>query len=166
VLPYNKPILIVLEEIEQLETAVRHLIRLGYDNIAGFLNGGIASWYIKALPIDSLNLISVHDLKEKLEKGEKMVILDVRSDKEWDVGHIEEARHIYVGRLEENLDEIPKNCPVIVYCGTARRSNIAASILKKNGYGKVYNVLGGMAAWKNAGYISSSFLKYNLKKVQ
>jgi hydroxyacylglutathione hydrolase len=166
VLPYNKPILIVLEEIEQLETAVRYLIRLGYDNIAGFLNGGIASWYIKALPIDSLNLISVHDLKEKLEKGAKMVILDVRSDKEWDVGHIEEARHIYVGRLEENLDEIPKNCPVIVYCGTARRSNIAASILKKNGYGKVYNVLGGMAAWKNAGYISSSFLKYNQKKVQ
>jgi len=51
VLPYDKPILLVLEEKEQLETAVRYLIRLDYDNIAGILNGGIATWYIKALPI-------------------------------------------------------------------------------------------------------------------
>jgi hydroxyacylglutathione hydrolase len=151
-LPYNKPILLVLEEKEQLDTAVRYLIRLGYDNITGLLNGGIAAWYIEALPIDSFNLLSVYDLKDKLEKGEEMVILDVRGDKEWAGGHIKGARHIYVGHLEENLDEVPKDCPVIVYCGTSRRSNIAASILKKHGYRKVYNVLGSMTAWKNAGY--------------
>ena len=63
VLPYDKPILLVLEETEQLETAVRYLIRLGYNNTAGLLNSGIAAWYIKALPIDNFNLISVHDLK-------------------------------------------------------------------------------------------------------
>jgi hydroxyacylglutathione hydrolase len=128
------------------------LIRLGYDNIIGLLNGGIAAWYIEALPIDSFNLLSVYDLKDKLENGEEMVILDVRGDKEWAGGHIKGARHIYVGHLEENLDEVPKDCPVIVYCGTSRRSNIAASILKKHGYRKVYNVLGSMTAWKNAGY--------------
>lgn len=152
VLPYDKPIFLVLEEKEQLDTAVRYLIRLGYDNITGFLNGGIAAWYIEALPIDSFNLLSVYDLKDKLEKGEEMVILDVRGDKEWAGGHIKGARHIYVGHLEENLDEVPKDCPVIVYCGTSRRSNIAASILKKHGHSKVYNVLGSMTAWKNAGY--------------
>ena len=81
VLPYDKPILLVLEEKEQLDTAVRYLIRLGYDNVAGLLNGGIAAWYIEALPIDSFNLLSVYDLKDKLEKGEEMVILDVRGDK-------------------------------------------------------------------------------------
>ncbi len=152
VLPYDKPILLVLEEKEQLETVVRYLIRVGYDNIAGFLNGGIPAWYIKALPIDKLSLISVHDLKGKLENGEEMILLDVRSKKEWDKGHIDEARNIYVGHLEKRLNEIPKDCPVIVYCGTSRRSNIAASILKKNGFSRVYNVLGSMAAWKNAGY--------------
>jgi hydroxyacylglutathione hydrolase len=152
VLPYNRPILLVLEEKEQLETAVRYLIRLGYDNIAGFLNGGIPAWYIKALPIDNLNLISVHDLKGKLDKGEEMAILDVRSKREWNKGHIDGARNIYVGHLEKHLDEIPKDCPVIVYCGTSRRSNIAASILKRSGFNRVYNVLGSMAAWKNAGY--------------
>lgn len=151
-LPYDKPILLVLEEKEQLETAVRYLVRLGYDNIRGFLNGGIAAWYMEALQIDGFNLLSVHDLKSKLEKDEEIVILDVRSNEEWEEGHIEGARHIYVGHVEENLDKIPKDCPIVVYCGSARRSNIAASVLKKHGYGKIYNVLGSMVAWKSAGY--------------
>ena len=152
VLPYEKPILLVLEEKEHLDTVVRYLIRVGYDNIAGILNDGIAAWYIKALPIDNFNLISVHDLKSKLDKGEKIVILDVRDKRKWDKGHINGAKHIYVGYLKDKLDEVPKDRPVIVYCGTSRSANLAASILKKNGYGKVYNVLGGMTAWKNAGY--------------
>jgi hydroxyacylglutathione hydrolase len=87
-----------------------------------------------------------------LDKGEKIVILDVRDKRKWDKGHINGAKHIYVGYLKDKLDEVPKDRPVIVYCGTSRSANLAASILKKNGYGKVYNVLGGMTAWKNAGY--------------
>jgi len=152
VLPYDKKILLVTEEQEQLETAVRYLVRLGYDNVAGFLNGGIGAWYIDAQPVDGFNLISVHDLKDRLEKGETMFILDVRSDEEWEEGHIQDATHIYVGHLEENLDKIPGDCRIIVYCGTGRRSNIAASILKKHGYNRIYNVLGSMTAWKSAGY--------------
>ncbi|QLC49835.1 MBL fold metallo-hydrolase [Methanolobus zinderi] len=152
VLPYDKKILLVTEEQEQLETAVRYLVRLGYDNIAGFLNGGIGAWYIDAQPVDGFNLISVHDLKDRLEKGETMFILDVRSDEEWEEGHIQDATHIYVGHLEENLDKIPGDCRIIVYCGTGRRSNIAASILKKHGFNRIYNVLGSMTAWKSAGY--------------
>ncbi|AFV22542.1 metallo-beta-lactamase [Methanolobus psychrophilus R15] len=152
VLPYNAPILLVLEDKEQLETAVKYLIRLRYDNIAGFLNSGIAAWYIEALPVEGFNLLSVHDLKSKLDADEELFILDVRGDGEWESGHIEGARHIYVGHVEENLDKVPKNCQVLVYCGSGRRSNIAASILKKNGYMKVFNVLGSMSAWKSAGY--------------
>jgi hydroxyacylglutathione hydrolase len=152
VLPYNTPILLVLEDKEQLETAVKYLIRLGYDNIAGLLNGGIAAWYIEALPVEGFNLLSVHDLKSKLDADEELFILDVRGDEEWESGHVEGARHIYVGHVEENLDKVPKNCQVVVYCGSGRRSNIAASILKKNGYRKVFNVLGSMSAWKSAGY--------------
>jgi Rhodanese-related sulfurtransferase len=151
VLPYDKPIILVLEEKEQLETAVSYLIRLGYDNIVGFLNGGIAAWYMEALPITGFNLISVHSLKNKLERKEEITLLDVRKKKEWDEGHIEGAKNIYVGQLEENLDKISKEFPVIVYCDSSRRSSIAASVLKKHGY-NVYNVLGSMTAWKNAGY--------------
>ncbi|HII92168.1 MAG TPA: rhodanese-like domain-containing protein, partial [Methanosarcina sp.] len=141
-----------LEEKEHLETAVRYLVRLGYDNIIGFLNGGIAAWYMKALPVDKISFISVHDLKNKLEEHEEMTLLDVRKKKEWDEGHIQGAKNIYVGELEENLDGIPKDSQVIVYCDSSRRSSIATSILKKHGYNNVYNVLGSMTAWKNAGY--------------
>lgn len=152
VLPYDKPILLVLEEKEQLETALRYLVRLGYDNITGYLNGGIAAWYMKALPVDGFNFMSVHDLKNKLEKKEEMALLDVRKKKEWDEGHIQGAKHIYIGELEKNLDSIPKKSPAIIYCDSSKRSSIAASILKKHGYNSVYNVLGSMTAWKNAGY--------------
>jgi len=152
VLPYNKPILLVLEEKEQLEAAIRYLVRLGYDNIKGFLSGGISAWYMKALTVDEVSLISVHDLKNKLEKHEEMTLLDVRKEKEWDEGHIQGAKNIYVGELEENLDKVPKDSRVIVYCDSSRRSSIAASILKKHGYNNVSNVLGSMTAWKNAGY--------------
>ncbi|HEY3360359.1 MAG TPA: MBL fold metallo-hydrolase [Methanosarcina sp.] len=151
-LPYDKPVLLVLEEKEQLETAVSYLIRLGYDNIVGFLNGGISAWYMEALPINGFNFISVHSLKNKLEKKEEITLLDVRKKKEWNEGHIEGAKNIYVGKLEENLDKISKEFPVIVYCDSSRRSGIAASVLKKHGYNNVYNVLGSMTAWKNAGY--------------
>ncbi|MCQ6963717.1 MBL fold metallo-hydrolase [Methanolobus chelungpuianus] len=152
VLPYDTPILLVLEDQAHLETAVRYLVRLGYDNIKGFLSGGIAAWYIEALPVEGFNLLSVHDLKSKLDENEELFILDVRGDEEWESGHIEGARHMYVGHVEENLDKIPKDCQVVVYCGSGRRSNIAASILKMNGYKKVFNVLGSMSAWKSAGY--------------
>ncbi|WP_292373511.1 MBL fold metallo-hydrolase [Methanosarcina sp. UBA411] len=152
VLPYDKPILLVLEEKESLETVLRYLVRLGYDNVTGYLNGGIAAWYMKALPVDGFNFMSVHDLKNKLEKKEEMTLLDVRKKKEWDEGHIQGARHIYIGELEKNLDSIPKKSPVIIYCDSSKRSSIAASILKKHGYNSVYNVLGSMTAWKSAGY--------------
>ncbi len=151
-LPYDRPILLVLEEKEQLETAVRYLVRLGYDNIAGFLNGGIIAWYMKSLPVGKSDFISVHDLKNKLEENEEMILLDVRKKNEWDKGHIEGARHIYVGELEKSLDHVPKETQVIVYCDSSRRSSIAVSVLKKHGYEKVYNVLGSMTAWKSAGY--------------
>ncbi|MGI5992830.1 MAG: MBL fold metallo-hydrolase [Methanosarcina sp.] len=152
VLPYDKHILLVLEEKEQLETAVRYLVRLGYDNIAGFLNGGIAAWYMKALPVNEFSFMSVHNLKNKLEKNEEMTLLDVRKKEEWDKGHIQGAKHIYVGELEKKLGNVPKESKVIVYCDSSRRSSVAASILKKHGYNNVYNVLGSMAAWKNARY--------------
>lgn len=152
VLPYDKHILLVLEEKEQLETAVRYLVRLGYDNIAGFLNGGIAAWYMKALPVNEFSFMSVHDLKNKLEKNEEMTLLDVRKKEEWDKGHIQGAEHIYVGELEEKLGNVPKESKVIVYCDSLRRSSVAASILKKHGYNRVYNLLGSISAWKNARY--------------
>ena len=151
-LPYDKTVLLVLEDPSHLDRAVRYLFRAGYDRIAGYCKGGIEGWYNAGLPVESLNLLSVHKLKSALEQGEEMLILDVRSDEEWESGHIRGARHIFVGHLEQRLSEVPKDKPVAVYCESGNRSGLAASILLRAGYPKVYSVPGSIAAWKAAGF--------------
>jgi len=151
-LPYDKPGLLVLEDGEHLERAVRYLIRLGYDRIAGYLLGGIEAWYNEALPIEHLGLLTVQELKKRLDRGADLVVLDVRRKDEWDNGHIKGALHIYVGHLEERLSEVPVDRPIAVICNVGHRAGLGASILRREGYRELYNVLGSMTAWENAGY--------------
>ena len=152
VLPYDKPILLVLEEKTDLEMAVQYLVRLGYDQIVGYLSDGIDAWYKVPLPVEHLGLVTVQELKKRLEESDDMIVLDVRNIDEWNAGHIEGALNIYVGHLEERLNEVTLDKPVAVICNSGNRSSIGASILCRAGRDKVHNVLGGMTAWKNAGY--------------
>ena len=152
VLSYEKPILLVLEDHSHLDRAVRYLIRAGFDRIAGYLKDGIAGWYNAGFPIEGLPLLSVHRLKEKLDRGDRLLVLDVRGQEEWDSGHIEGALHIYVGHLEKRLAEVPRDKPVAVICSVGHRAGIGASILARAGYKEVYNVLGSVRAWGAAGF--------------
>ena len=153
VLPYDKPLVLVLEEQSDLNKAVRYLLRAGYDSsVKGYLKGGIESWYKAGLAIQSLGLLSVHQLKIALDRREELLALDTRGEREWESGHIPGARHIYVGHLEQRLSEVPRDKAVAVYCESGRRSGLAASILLRAGYPKVYNVPGSMAAWRAAGF--------------
>ena len=152
VLPYEKPILLVLEDREQLDRAIRYLVRVGYDNIAGYLRSGIEAWYNEALPIEHIGLLTVQELKKRLERGDNLVVLDVRRKDEWDNGHIEGAFHIYVGNLEERLKEVPVDRPIAVICNVGHRASLGASLLHREGYPEIHNVLGSMTAWENAGY--------------
>lgn len=152
VLSYDKPILLVLEGEAGLERPVNCLRRAGYDNIAGYLKGNIESWYNAGLPLESLRLLSVHQLKERLDKKEKLTALDVRGEEEWKRGHIPGAMHIYIGHLEERIAEVPRNKPAAVYCGSGHRAGLGASILLRAGYTDVYNVPGSITGWVAAGY--------------
>jgi hydroxyacylglutathione hydrolase len=151
-LPYDKPILLVLEDQDHLKKAVTYLIRVGYDNIIGFLKDGIEGWYDAGLPTESLPLLSVHQLKEKLDRGEDLTILDARDQREWESGHIQGSLHIYVGHVESRVSEIPRSKPVAVVCSVGHRAGIAASVLLKAGFPQVYNVLGSVTAWRRAGF--------------
>ena len=152
VLSYDKPVLLVVEDHGHLERAVSYLIRAGYDRIIGYLKGGIEGWYNAGYPIESLPLLSVHQLKDKIDRAEELIVLDTRGQDEWDSGHIEGAFHIYVGYLEQKLDEVPRDKPVTVICNVGHRSGLAASILLRAGYREVYNVLGSVKAWMAAGF--------------
>jgi hydroxyacylglutathione hydrolase len=106
--------------------------------------------------VEHLQVLMVYELKAKLNRREKLTILDVRSESEWNEGHIKGALHIYVGHIKERMADIPKDKPVAIFCNVGRRAGFGASILRREGYPEVYNVLGGMAAWKAAGYLISA----------
>ncbi|UCD83587.1 MAG: MBL fold metallo-hydrolase [Deltaproteobacteria bacterium] len=152
ILPYDKPILLVLEDQSHLEKVVRYLIRAGYDQIIGYLKEGTEGWYNAGLPTENLPLLSVHQLKDKVDLGEDLAVLDTREQDEWNSGHIKGASHIYVGHLEQRLHEVPKDKPVAVICTVGHRASLGASILLRAGYRKVYNVLGSVKAWVAAGF--------------
>lgn len=152
VLPYDKPILLVLEDQSHLEKAVRYLIRAGYDNIIGYLRDGTEGWYNTGFPTESLPLLSVHRLKDMIDHNENILVLDTRSQDEWESGHIENALNIYVGHLEQRLGEVPRDIPLAVICNVGHRAGLGASILLRAGYSKVFNVLGSVTAWVAAGF--------------
>lgn len=151
-LHYDQPIVLVLEDAVHLDRAWRYLVRLGYDRISGYLRGGIETWYNAALPIETVPLLSVHDLKKKIDDGQDVVVLDVRGDDEWRAGHLDGAQHVYVGEIESRATEVSRDRPTATFCNVGRRAGIAASVLLRQGHRRVYNVLGSWQAWKAAGF--------------
>jgi hydroxyacylglutathione hydrolase len=151
-LNYDDPIVIIDDYNQNIEQVTRQLFRLGYDNIAGILAGGIAAWYKSAREIGITGACSVKELKDQLDRSTPF-LLDVRDIRNRHAsGHIRNSHHIYVGELPHHLREIPANEPVFIYCDAGYKGSLAASILAQHHYHRVTNVLGGMTAWKQAGF--------------
>jgi hydroxyacylglutathione hydrolase len=151
VLPYGRPILVVLEDASQMPQVSTDLTRVGFDDVQGYLEGGIGAWELAGYPVRTLSTVSVHDLAGSLKSREPLTVLDVRTESEWEKGHIDGALHVHGGRLQERFNEVPRDKPVAVVCGSGYRASIAASFLQREGYKDVRNVIGGMAAWNATG---------------
>jgi hydroxyacylglutathione hydrolase len=152
VVPYDQPILLVPETPFAVDPALRALVRVGLDRIRGWLDGGMNAWRQEGLPIATLPQMSIPELAAALRRKDAVTVLDVRADGEWIAGHIEGAVHVHGGLLDDRLDEVPRNGrPLAVICGSGYRSTVAASVLKRAGFGDVRNVPGGMRAWRSAG---------------
>ncbi|HIK94947.1 MAG TPA: MBL fold metallo-hydrolase [Planctomycetes bacterium] len=148
VLPYGRPMLIVVDDPAQMPEVTTHLLRVGFDDIQGYLEGGMDGWQTSGYEMATLTTMPVHSVPDRVAD---VTVLDVRTEKEWNAGHVEGAIHIHGGKLQENFELVPRAKPVVVICGSGYRGSIAASFLKREGYEDVTNVLGGMAAWKAAG---------------
>lgn len=151
VLPEGARIVLVLEQENALWDVCWQLLRIGYDLPLGWLAGGMYTWRTSARPIKTLPQWTVWELEEATRRDHDLNILDVRQPAEWNEGHIPGALHISGGSLVERLDEVPRDRPVAVICGSGYRSSVAASLLLQRGHRSVFNVLGGMSAWKRAG---------------
>ena len=130
------------------EQARRSLIRVGLDNIHGYLDGGIAAWIDAGRPLAHIPQVSPQELQQTTAPH---IVLDVRSDTEWNSGHIEGAKHIMLGDLPHQLSQLDRQHTIYVVCGSGYRSSIAASILSAHAFPHVINTDSGMAAWNLLG---------------
>lgn len=151
VLPPDRPILIVADDSRDVPPVLTHLLRVGFDEVQGYLEDGLETWQGQGFELARLEVQSVAELATRLRSSDPPRVLDVRTEKEWLQGHIEGARHIHGGLLQERHAEIPRDRPIAVICGSGYRGSIAASYLLREGFERVSNVLGGMSAWKSSG---------------
>ena len=103
--------------------------------------------------------LTVVEAKIKIDSSRSLVILDVRTQSEYESGHIRNAKNIPVTELEGRLGEISNADEILVYCKSGGRSATASQILTDNGFPHVYNMLEGITGWIDAGY--PVYVKYS-----
>jgi len=156
VLPADAAILLVLERPADLWEVCWQLLRIGYDLPKGWLAGGMMAWRTAGKELVHMPQWTVWELHEHLERETDLYVLDVRQPREWSEGHIHHATFITGAELPNRIDEVPKERPVAVVCGSGYRSAVAASLLRHHGWHNIINVLGGMEGWMAAGFDTTS----------
>jgi rhodanese-related sulfurtransferase len=97
---------------------------------------------------------NVDEVKARLDRGDKFLLIDVREESEWAKDHLPGAIHLGKGVLERDIEQrVPETAtPLILYCGGGYRSALAADNLQKMGYTNVQSMDGGIRGWREMGY--------------
>ena len=102
---------------------------------------------------NTVTTIQPSELYKKILKGDKIIILDTREEKEYTVSKIKNAKHVGYDKFDiKSTNSFDKNATIIVYCTIGARSEQIGEKLKKDGFKNVYNLYGGIVYWKNQGY--------------
>ncbi len=141
-IPDVKQQLLIVAEPGREEETVMRLARVGYDNVIGYLKGGIQSWMDSGKEIDTVNRISPEEFERRYTEGGVLVI-DVRRPGEYSAEHVDGAVNIPLDYINENLAEFPKDKNFFLHCAGGYRSMSAASILKSRGWENFTEVEGG-----------------------
>lgn len=148
VLQRERPIVLVARPGGEVEAAMR-LGRIGFDNVAGYLDGGKQA--LDDGPVDLVQRterITAGSLAEQLAGHATPQVIDVRTPHEWEAGHIPDALNLPLSRLRDQVADIPADRALVVCCAGGYRSAIAASLLRRQGFGPVLDLVGGGAAGK------------------
>ena len=147
-IPFGSQIVLVGESTDQIVAATRQLIRIGYDDLVGRLEGGIEVW-AREYPVETIPSVDTKELRERL--GEVMLI-DVRQRSEWEEGHIPGAVHFEGGRVAWEPLAFPHDRPLAIQCSSGNRSMSVSSVLRRRGYRNVIQVEGGIKQWQKNGF--------------
>ena len=147
-IPFGSRIVLVGETTDQVVAATRQLIRIGYDELVGRLEGGIDAW-AREYPVETIPGMKTKELRERLDE---VMLIDVRQKSEWDEGHIPGAVHFEGGRVAWEDLPFPYDKPLAIQCSSGNRSMSVSSVLRRRGYRNVIQVEGGITKWKMHGF--------------
>lgn len=150
VLSHDEPIVVIAEPGGE-EEAVMRLGRIGFDNVAGYLDGGMTAVGKQLDLLARTNRITALALAEQRDGTNPPAVVDIRSEKEWHAGHIEGSVNIPLNHLRERTAELPAQDPFVVHCEGGYRSAIAVSLLEQAGFDYVMDLVGGFKAWQASG---------------
>ena len=149
----DRPILLIAEE-DEIEESVTRLSRVGLENVAAVLTGGIETWFQSELPKSEFTRVRTMQFKDMLSENDFDYLVDVRAKSELDTpGMLNGAIHLDLMNIFEELEtKLPnKDAKILLYCRNGHRSATAASILLDKGYTNTSDMIGGIEAWKITG---------------
>lgn len=143
----GRPLILAGGTEAEHRTAQRQLLRIGYDVIAGELDGGMDAWRSSGRELSTFQTVDVADLAQWVLSAEPMTVVDARDEHEWVAGHVPGALHLYVPDVPFRSGEIPHDAPVAVHCASGYRAGIAASLLEQAGLERIIHVNGEYSDW-------------------
>jgi hydroxyacylglutathione hydrolase len=145
---YDEPFILIADE-ENLDDLTRKLMRIGMDNVIGYVDG-IDAWVMEGGSLSKSEIVSINEFKDIIKTNHTQIV-DLRSAGEFKAGHIKGAEHHFVGTLEKQLDQIKKDEQVVIHCQSGDRATIGYSVLAKHGFKNIKNFSGGMNEWTGSG---------------
>lgn len=149
VLPSSVDIVLFTEEGQELEGKNR-LARIGFDSVIGYLDRPFEVMFTHQDDVQIASRLTAKAFDERVAELSDLQIVDVRNPGEVAAGTIPNAVSIPVGQLPSRLNELDATKPTVVYCAGGYRSSVAASLLRRNGFADVSDILGGFGAWEDA----------------
>lgn len=148
-IPAGQPLVIVPEAGKEKESIIR-LARVGFDNVQGYLEGGIEAWQAAGEQMDMIIDIEADELAMDLPHDNRLEVLDVRKPAEFDAGHVKGATNLPLDMMMDplKLAMVDTNHNLYVHCAGGYRSVIACSLLKRQGFHNLRNILGGWGKMK------------------
>jgi hydroxyacylglutathione hydrolase len=127
--PFGAPVVLLVPDHGALLEASTQLFRIGYERLEGRLDAGMDAWRAAGLDVDSYPTLELSELVGELVRREAGDVVDVRQRSEWDDGHLEASRHVFVGEVPDRIDEFDTRRTTTVVCASGYRSAMAASVL-------------------------------------
>jgi glyoxylase-like metal-dependent hydrolase (beta-lactamase superfamily II)/rhodanese-related sulfurtransferase len=132
--PFNAPLVLILDSDSDLEEARLGLGRIGFEDVRGWLRG-LDQWHFESRPVVSHETVTARGFLEEFDSGADMQVLDVRSPGEWKDGHLADSIHFYLPDLVSSTPtQLDRTMPVYIGCATGHRASTAAGILLERGF--------------------------------